>query len=592
MLENNTNVPENESGAKTSGPAPDNISIDPVTSSEPSEAAGTLADQSTTSSAWDPSSTDTAAGSARKDASTSGPAAGSATKDASTSGPAAGSSTKDASTSGPAAGSGTDSGNYDRLSNEETTVDPPKPKKKKEKNRVWKIIVGLLVLSAVAAYAVGVYFYNTHFFHNVTVNGTHIGEMTIPQAERVFTEDFTSHRISIIEKERTEYIDARAVGTVIDVGSQIKDLQESQNPWLWFMNLTGKENDDVTLTVSFDDSLLRQTIRNLDCFIEANVTPPADTYITPGQNQFEIVPEVLGNKVKQVELYKIICEALTNGVTSINLEDLNLYELPVYYSKDEVVQKALVKANKYTSGTLTYDFDYKLETLDYQTTKDWINISDKFKVTIDKDKLGTYVDNLCKTYNTMGDAHIFTTSGGQQIRITDGDYGWKINFEKEKEALLKDIKEGKTENREPIYEYRAMCRESEDDDIGGSYVEVSLTAQELWLYDNGSCIMNSSVVTGNPKKNAGTTPGIYGITYKQSPATLTGPNANGSSYSSDVTYWMPFNGNQGLHDAPWRNDFGGNIYLRNGSHGCINCPYDTAETLYQYVSTGFPVIIY
>ncbi len=559
MLENNTNLPENESGAETNVPAPDNISIDPVPTSESSESAGTWADQSTSYDFSEAGTSDS--GSA---------AAGSATTGSATTG----------------------SARYDEPKYDRAETDTPAPKKKKKKNRVWKIIVGLLVLGAVAAYSAGVYFYNSHFFHNVTVNGTHIGDMTIPQAERVFTEDFSSHRISIIEKERTEYIDARSVGTVIDVGTQIKDLQESQNPWLWFINLTGKENDDVTLTVSFDDNLLRQTIRNLDCFIEANVTPPADTYITPGQNQFEIVPEVLGNKVKQVELYKIVCEALTNGVTSINLEDLNLYELPVYYSKDEVVQKALVKANKYTAGTLTYDFDYKLETLDYQTTKDWINISKKFKVSIDKDKVGDYVDNLCKTYNTMGDAHIFTTSGGQQIRITDGDYGWKINFEKEKEALLQDIKEGKTENREPIYEYRAMCRESENDDIGGSYVEVSLTAQELWLYDNGSCIMNSSVVTGNPQKNAGTTPGIYGITYKQSPATLTGPNANGSSYSSEVTYWMPFNGNQGLHDAPWRNEFGGNIYKRNGSHGCINCPYETAETLYQYVSTGFPVVIY
>ena len=193
----------------------------------------------------------------------------------------------------------TAAGNYspDPAPAPEPSAAPPK-KKKKKKNRVWKIIVGLLVLSGVAAYAAGVYFYRTHFYHNATINGTHIGEMTVPQAEKVFTEDFTSHRISVVEKERTEYIDARAVGTVIDVGSQIKDLQASQNPWLWFLNLTGKDNDDVTLTVSYDDGLLRQAIRNLDCFIEANVTPPANAYIQPGRDQFEIVPEVLGNKVK------------------------------------------------------------------------------------------------------------------------------------------------------------------------------------------------------------------------------------------------------------------------------------------------------
>ena len=47
-----------------------------------------------------------------------------------------------------------------------------------------------------------------------------------------------------------------------------------------------------------------------------------------------------------------------------------------------------------------------------------------------------------------------------------------------------------------------------------------------------------------------------------------------------------------MHDATWRNNFGGDIYLTNGSHGCINLPLDKAEAIYAYVSTGFPIICY
>ena len=37
---------------------------------------------------------------------------------------------------------------------------------------------------------------------------------------------------------------------------------------------------------------------------------------------------------------------------------------------------------------------------------------------------------------------------------------------------------------------------------------------------------------------------------------------------------------------------GGSIYRGSGSHGCVNCPYSTAATLYKYVDAGFPVIVY
>lgn len=39
-------------------------------------------------------------------------------------------------------------------------------------------------------------------------------------------------------------------------------------------------------------------------------------------------------------------------------------------------------------------------------------------------------------------------------------------------------------------------------------------------------------------------------------------------YEEKVEYWMPFDGGIGFHDAPWRDEFGGDIYLTSGSHGC------------------------
>ena len=64
-------------------------------------------------------------------------------------------------------------------------------------------------------------------------------------------------------------------------------------------------------------------------------------------------------------------------------------------------------------------------------------------------------------------------------------------------------------------------------------------------------------------------------------------------YESPVTYWMPFNGGIGLHDANgWRKQYGGSIYYYSGSHGCVNLPLDLAKTLYENFDVGDPVIVY
>ena len=111
--------------------------------------------------------------------------------------------------------------------------------------------------------------------------------------------------------------------------------------------------------------------------------------------------------------------------------------------------------------------------------------------------------------------------------------------------------------------------------------------QQLWFYKDGKLINQGPVVTGNPNRGYATVLGVYMINYKQKDATLRGPG-----YEAKVTYWMPFSGNMGLHDASWRYRFGGDIYERNKTHGCVNSPLYLARTIYESIDEGTPVIIY
>jgi lipoprotein-anchoring transpeptidase ErfK/SrfK len=127
-------------------------------------------------------------------------------------------------------------------------------------------------------------------------------------------------------------------------------------------------------------------------------------------------------------------------------------------------------------------------------------------------------------------------------------------------------------------------------DANYTRVDVSLSSQTARYYHNGSLKLTTPVVTG--KNGHNTPPGIYSVTYKARNVDLKGNNDDGSKYSSHVSYWMPFNGGIGLHDAPWRSAFGGAIHFANGSHGCVNMPPSAAARLYSMVRAGTPVVVY
>ena len=136
-----------------------------------------------------------------------------------------------------------------------------------------------------------------------------------------------------------------------------------------------------------------------------------------------------------------------------------------------------------------------------------------------------------------------------------------------------------------IFQYNKI--QERKNDYGNSYVEINLTAQHLFMYVDGALVVESDFVSGNLSKGYYTPTGAYGLTYKERNATL-----NGQDYSTPVSYWMPFAGNVGMHDATWRGSFGGSIYKRNGSHGCVNLPYSAAKTIYENISANFPVLVY
>lgn len=300
---------------------------------------------------------------------------------------------------------------------------------------------------------------------------------------------------------------------------------------------------------------------------------------------YKIIKEIDGNKINKYHLKGAIIRYISEGKRVLDLNLENCYEVPKYTMDSKKTSETKKLLDKYVSAKITYKFGDTTEILDGSTINKWLSVDENLDVVISVNDVASYINKLSRKYDTVGITRTFITSSGKTIEVTGGLYGWKIDCKAETEALISHIKEGDIIEKEPAYLQKAHSREGNE--IGNTYIEISISKQHLWLYKDGKMIVHGPVVTGNPNRGHSTVTGVYMINYKQKDATLSGPG-----YEAKVTYWMPFFGNIGLHDAPWRFNFGGKIYLTRGSHGCVNAPLYLAKIVYENIEEGTPVVIY
>lgn len=261
-----------------------------------------------------------------------------------------------------------------------------------------------------------------------------------------------------------------------------------------------------------------------------------------------------------------------------------------------IIEKLLHQDNEqsnplddYKNMSITYTFGDTTEVVDNSKIMSWLKVSGS-KVTVDEKMVEEYVAELALKYDTVNKERTFQTSDGNNVAISSdrNEYGYQINQEEEKKQILTDIENNVAVQREPIYSTVGVGRNGVDD-LAGNYIEVSLDKQHLWLYRNGNLVTETDIVSGLPTEDRATLTGAWSIAYKASPYTL---SSEEYGYSTEVKYWMPFVCGQGLHDADWQTQFGGDVYKTKGSHGCINLPPDQAEIIYNTIEQGYPVICY
>lgn len=478
-------------------------------------------------------------------------------------------------------------------------------KKIRLSRKTQKIILGICI-AAMVLLGVGLFLYiqisdTGTLGRGISIYGLDVSKLNAEEAEQKILHTFLNREIVFKEdKEEVFRTNLKDLGYSLDEEILKNSLQKLQVKRASNRRIFAvKEDYEIMYQVTKDETQ-EKNILAAENFGGKERSASKDAYISYDEEkkEFTLVNEVQGNQIDEARLLAYVDQTLDNAIRQEPLGgqvDITIgtevYQQPVT-AESQDMQAKLTSLNQqlsnYRNASVTYTFGETTEVLGSDVISSWIKV-DGETISIDQAAAQEYVSNLAAAYNTIYVPRTFHTSYGNDVTVSSNEYGFQIDQEAELAQLLKDIQSGKPVTRDPIYSISGMKRNGKDD-LAGSYIEVSLDNQHLWLYKDGALITETDIVSGAPTPERETYRGAWPIAYKASPFTLT---SDVYGYNTKVTYWMPFVYGQGLHDASWQSSFGGNRYKTGaGSHGCINLPKDQAALIYNTIDGGYPIIIY
>ena len=265
-----------------------------------------------------------------------------------------------------------------------------------------------------------------------------------------------------------------------------------------------------------------------------------------------------------------------------------------------LAEEKLLKEHPELGAEITYTLPSGDQVLDRSVIETWLTDNGDGTFTRNEEAwerhIADYVDKMAKITDSVGYDRTFGSTWMGEVTVPGTSYyGWEIDEASEAQALNQALLAGYRGTREPIYLSREAAKTSDNYGVGGDYVEIDLSNQHLWVYRNYQCVLETDIVSGLMDERHFTPEGIFWMLSRETNTTLKGeqlPN-NTYSYEAPVAYWMKLTEDGvGLHDADWKWVFGGEEYIWNGSHGCVNLPVDLAGQIYNLTSYDTPVVMY
>lgn len=445
---------------------------------------------------------------------------------------------------------------------------------------IYAILIGVLSLWCVS---IGFFaFRSTHFLRKTEIGGISCQYLSIEEAIQKINQAEERKNVTFSFKSGEIYdVMSKELGTQV-TEDYIVQIFENQHS-----NLKESRRYEIAGFTTVNVDLLKGFLEQIPELQNENMIEPQDAYILWDGTKFFIQKERLGNVIDFEKALEFALAKINSGENHIDFSEITI-EMPETLSKD--LETQCDELNSILNSSITFELvDGSTITLDSNIIKNWMDCDENGDIMFDIEKgVANFVEDL--------EIRVNSTNSKMEFKATDLENPITIDVPVEVRAVLdkeKEIAEIKSLlcNDEPIFTTPVYSQKHLSDMLT-SYVEVDISRQQVWIYIDGELFLETPCVTGNINTGNGTPTGVFFLLNKNRKVKLEGLNNDGSEYSTLVEYWMRFFKGCGFHDGWWRSEFGGNIYLTNGSHGCINLPPEKAAEMYEVIDSTMPIIIY
>lgn len=455
-------------------------------------------------------------------------------------------------------------------------------------------LCGLLVILG-GFLALGLY-YRNNFPVNTWINGVYCTGKTIEQVNEELADGTEPPQIILLDEQGKEWsLRAEDIGLLSDYTSALRTYLRAHSSALWMNNMQEPVRETITAAeLRWDDALLREAVEATELVKQAAADEKSGCRVVFGEDGYYLEDHNQA-RLNVQKLIGFVESCLTDGVTYIDLVKGGCYDVQED-SAEDISQRALwSRLQDFFARSITYDMGAEQIPLTPGILSSFLAADEAHELqldssgepVVDESRVADWVKGLAEQYDTCDTVREFQSTRGDVISVKYVTYGTRLDADAETAYLMETLHGNQEEpvSHEPAYLQEGFVRGL--DDIGDTYIEVDMTEQHMYYYENGELKLDTDVVTGNTGRRMGTPEGINFVYNKQRNRVLRGPD-----YATPVKYWMPVKGGVGIHDADWRKKFGGEIYKKNGSHGCINTPPEIMAELYDMVEIGTPVVMF
>lgn len=453
------------------------------------------------------------------------------------------------------------------------------------------------ILCVVAVLLLGIYlgmsyYYSQGFPAFTWINSVYCTGKSIEEVNRELLLEAKAPILTIMDAQGNSYeLNLKKIGYRSDYTEPLALYMEGSNDASLFEKVRLGGRLTIEPAISFQEELLHESFFDME-FVKKEMADEGQVTIVK-EDGIYVLHNTLHQRLNWNQAYDYIAKCLREGMTVVDLQQGECYEELLPTEKQKETLNTWEKLNSFLDCGVVYDMGDAMYAVDKSVTSSFVltdeegvfiyDINGNFMV--DDAGIAAFVASLAMEYDTVDTELEFQSTRGDIVSVPYKKYGTQIDQKKECAYLKQAFLEKRVENHVPAYKKEGYVRGKND--IGFTYIEIDMSEQVLYVYEEGELTLQTDIVTGNEKRNWSTPAGVNYVYAKQKNRIL-----RGADYASFVHFWMPVNGGIGIHDATWRGEFGGEIYKTNGSHGCINVPKKNMIEIYDRIEVGTPVVMF